>query len=60
VQTRGWDGARVPLPFGRFVVRFGTPIKAADFPDDEVLRAVVERGINACTLWRPPSETRAP
>lgn len=59
VQTRNWDGARVPLPFARFAVRFGTPIKAADYPDDEVLRTAIERGINACTLWHPASETRA-
>jgi 3-deoxy-D-manno-octulosonic-acid transferase len=59
MQTRNWDGARVPLPFARFVVRFGAPVKAADWPDDELLRRRIEGGINACTLWRPASETRA-
>jgi lysophospholipid acyltransferase (LPLAT)-like uncharacterized protein len=52
VQTRGWDGARVPLPFARFDVRFGPPIMEADYPDDEVLRRVIENNIDACSLWK--------
>ena len=51
VQTRGWDGARVPLPFARFDVRFGPPIPGAAYPDDEALRRVIEENIDACSLW---------
>ena len=52
VQTRGWDGARVPLPFARFEVQFGPPIVGTAYPDDEALRMVIQENIDACSLWQ--------
>jgi lysophospholipid acyltransferase (LPLAT)-like uncharacterized protein len=53
IQTRNWDGARLPLPFARFELGFGPPIVAAAYADDEVLRRTIERGIEACRRWQP-------
>lgn len=52
IQTRRWDGVRVPLPFGRFTVRFAPPIVSAACPNNNVLRSTIERGIEACSQWR--------
>ncbi len=53
VETRGWDGGRVPLPFARFTVRFGAPVHGAAHRDDEHLRSTIERAIESCSQWRP-------
>jgi hypothetical protein len=52
VELDNWDRSAVNLPFGRFAIVAGEPIRVASAADDadlEAARQAVERGLNAVT-----------
>ena len=52
IQMHNWDRSVVNLPFGRFAIAIGEPIRVAPDADDAALesaRRLVEAGLNAAT-----------
>jgi len=52
IQMHNWDRSVINLPFGRFAIAIGEPIRVAPDADDAALesaRRVVEGGLNATT-----------
>jgi lysophospholipid acyltransferase (LPLAT)-like uncharacterized protein len=59
-RARSWDGFRVPKPFARCVVRFGTPLRVApsrERGDDEATRKDIEAALREVT-WQVDEEAR--
>jgi lysophospholipid acyltransferase (LPLAT)-like uncharacterized protein len=54
IQLRNWDRSVINLPFGRFAIAVGEPVRVAADADDAALeeaRSLVEAGLN-CTTER--------
>jgi lysophospholipid acyltransferase (LPLAT)-like uncharacterized protein len=52
IQMHNWDRSVINLPFGRFAIAIGEPIRVAPEADDAALesaRRLVEAGLNATT-----------
>jgi lysophospholipid acyltransferase (LPLAT)-like uncharacterized protein len=52
IQMHNWDRSVINLPFGRFAIAVGEPIRVAATADDaalEAARAMVEAGLNCST-----------
>jgi lysophospholipid acyltransferase (LPLAT)-like uncharacterized protein len=61
IQVHNWDRSVVNLPFGRFTIAIGEPVRVAPGADDAALesaRRLVEAGLNA-TTDKPTNESRS-